>query len=304
MTTTVQTRHSTKPSGKFSPIGMLATFFGGVVGGIVVGLIFYAINRTLHFGIPLVFPALSGMLAGFVTWQLGSSIGRCRNPMLAIFVALVAGSMAWGTEHITDYLRFRADASSSILQEYPQAPKENINLVIDEWLQENTGQRGFTGFMLLKSMSSSMEITPFYQAVVLPGVSLNGWGLIIYWFVELVITASAAAIVNRNYAKAPYCDSCNAWRKYKTPIVGTDVNLEETIEQLQQRNISTALDLMEKDSEGNITHLEIEFCPKCYDSKIAKLVVVKDTGPKSWVEETVWSDKLEPRYIQQILESA
>ena len=32
--------------------------------------------------------------------------------------------------------------------------------------------------------------------------------------------------------------------------------------------------------------------------------VVKDTGPKTWTETTVWADKLEPHYIRQIVTSA
>lgn len=304
MTSIAQTENINKPSGKFSPFGMLATLFGGAFVGIIVGLVFYGLNMVLPFGIPLVFPAIAGGLTGYATLRLGSSIGRCRNPLLAVCVAMLAGAMAWGTEHTTDYLRFHAEAYNSILKEYPQAPAEKINLVIDEWLKEKTGQSGFVGFMLLKANSNSVEITHITGGSALSAMTLSGFGLMAYWFVELMITAGVAGVVNRDYAKAPYCDNCNAWRKYRTPVIGTDANLEETIEQFQQRNIAGALESLGKNSEGNITRLETEFCPVCYDSKMAQLVVVKDTGPKTWVEKTAWADKLEPRHIRQILESA
>lgn len=305
MTAVAQTEPLNKPSGKFSPLGMLVTLVGGSLAGIAVGLLFYGVNWALPFSIPLVFPAIAGGLVGWAARRLGSRIGRCRNPFLAVCVAILVSTVAWGTGHVADYLDFRARTYNDILKEYPQAPAEKINFVIDAWLQEQTGQNGFIGFMLLKANSSAMEITHVTGGgAAIPALTLSGIGLMLYWLVELVITAGVAGYINYDYAKTPYCEQCHTWRKYKTPAVGTSVHLAETVEQLQQRNIPAALALLNKNPEGPITRLEVEFCPTCYDSQVAKLVVIRDTGPKTWVETTVWADKLAPQHIRHIIEAA
>lgn len=304
MTATPRPWRRNKFNGKFSPAGMLVTLLGGIAAGILVGLGFYGLGMVLPFSIPLVFPAIAGGLAGAATLRLGSGIGQCRSPMLAILVALVAGVVTWGTEHVTDYVVFWTQASTGLLQEYPQAPAEAINLAIDAWLVEQTGQGGFVGFMLLKASTNAVSFTHLMGSGAAVSTSpLSGWGLIVYWFVELLIIAGVAIAINSKYATEPYCDNCHTWRKYKTPIIGSDLNLAEAIEYLQQRNITAALRALgNDDSAGNIVRLEAEFCPKCYDSPVAKLVLIQDTGPKTWLEKTVWADKLEPRHIRQILE--
>jgi hypothetical protein len=283
---------------------MLITFVGGVVVAVAAGSVFYGLDLILPVSIPLLYPALAGGLVGLATLRLGSTIGRCRNPRLAVLVAVLAGSAAWGTGHVAGYLQFRSEAYSSLLGQHPQAQPAQIDRVIDLWLADQTGQSGFIGYMLLKAASTSIEIQHVVSGAALPPMSLSGAGLIGYWLVELAVTAGVAGYFNRNYSKAPYCDKCHAWRRYRTLVIGTSANLDDTVGQLRQHNISAALFSLRQRPEGNIVRLEVEYCPTCYDSRLAKLVVVEDTGPKTWLEKTVWADKLEPRDIQQMIASA
>lgn len=294
-----------KPSGKFSLPGMGVTLLGSVSAAILTGLVFYGLSLILSFSLPLVFPAIMGGLAGYAALRLGSTIGRCRNPMLAVSVAVLAGTVAWGTAHVVDYFQFRREAYQEIVREAPLASPNQINGAIDNWLKEQTGLGGFLGFMLIKATSNTLEITHVTAGgAALPPLTLNGFGLMFYWLFELMVAAGVAGAINWNYAKAPYCEKCNVQRKYKTPIAGTDANLEETISHLQQRTIVAALASLEKNPEGNVARLEVEFCPVCFDSDLCKLVVVKDTGPRTWLEKTVWADKLESDHIRKIIESA
>jgi len=294
-----------RPSGKFSLPGMLLTLLVGILTAIVTGLIFYALSSVLPFSIPMLFPAIMGGIVGFVVMRMGSRIGRCRNWVLAVTVAAIAGAVAVGTGHVADYWRFRTETAESIVAELPWVEPEFVDDMIDTWLLENeTGQPGIVGFILLKSAHSSREITGYQYGAPVFDFGLSGTGLMIYWLVEALVSAGIAGLINRSYARAPYCDKCNAWREYQTALIGAMPGAAEAIQHLKNRDIAAAVAALTKHKEGDVARFEMEFCPVCYDSALARLVIVEDTGAQTWLEKTVWSDKLEPQHIAQILELA
>lgn len=298
---TVPTNRVARPSGKFSPSGMLLTLLGGAGAALLTGLVFYGIDLILPVSIPLVFPLIMGLVVGYVTARLGSGVGRCRSPFLAISVAVVCGAFAWGSGHLADYVRFRILVFNNVRDQVPHASVEQINRFIDERLVEEVGQGGFAGFMLFKARANTMEFTQLVAGAPLGPVTLNGPELMAYWLFQLVIIAAVAGVTNKNYPTRAYCDTCNAWRMYRTLIFRTETGLEETLEHLRMRNIGAAMADLRKSSEGHIVRLGIEYCPVCYNSHAAKLVLLQDTGPRSWIEKTVWKDTLEPGHVRQIV---
>lgn len=293
-----------RPSGKFSLPGMLLTLLVGLLTAIVTGLILYALSSVLPFGIPMLFPAIMGGIVGFVVMRMGSRIGRCRNWVLAVTVAAIAGAVAVGTGHVADYWRFRTETAESIVAELPWAEPEFANYIIDTWLEEETGQPGIVGFILLKSVHSGGEITSFRYGAPVFSFGLSGTGLMIFWLAEVLVSAGIAGLINRSYARVPYCGKCNVWRQHQTALIGTVPGVAEVIQHLENRDIAAAKAALTQYKEGDVARLEIEFCPVCHDSALTRLVVAEDTGPRTWLEKTVWSDKLEPQHIEQILQLA
>ncbi len=293
-----------RPSGKFSLPGMLLTLLVGLMTAIATGLIFYALSSVLPFSVPMLFPAIMGGIVGFVAMRMGSTIGRCRNWVLAVTVAAIAGAVAVGTGHVADYWRFRIETAKTIVADLPWAEPDSVDYVIDTWLEEETGHPGIVGFILLKSAHSSGEITSYRYGAPVFSFGLSGTGLMSYWLVEVLVSSGIAGLINRSYARVPYCDKCNAWRQYQTALVGTMPGVAEAIQHLKNRDIPAAMAALTKHKEGDVARFEIEFCPVCYDSALTRLVVVEDTGARTWLEKTVWSDKLEPQHSEQILELA
>ncbi|CAG0927422.1 hypothetical protein TFLX_00458 [Thermoflexales bacterium] len=294
-----------KPSGKFSLPGMVVALAGGIAVVVSFGAIFSLITSAISFSIPLVVPAMLGAVVGYATMKLGTSFGRCRNPKLAVSVAIIAGVVAWGTQYVIDYGRFRSVAFATIVHELPQATSQQVDHFVDQWLQEETGQSGLVGFMFLKADSESIEITSHQYGVPLAGFRLSGFSLVIYWLIELLMIVGLAAYINRSYAKQPYCDQCETWRDYEVPMLGSPEHVDEAITAFQRRDIPTAIEALGTCEQGDFIRLEIEYCPRCFEDAYAKLVAVHDTGqPKHWTEQLLWSNRLDPNLTRQVLELA
>lgn len=288
-------------SGRFDPKGMLLTLLGGLVAGVVVGAALSLLKAALGFSIPIVVPLVAGAIVGGVTYALGYRFGRCRSPALAIGVALLAGTTTWVAEHVTDYLRFHERSAEQLARTEDPPPPEAIDPLIDAWLVAETGHDGVVGFMLLDAASTRSELgTTFSTGFTLPAFELRGTGLIVYWLIELLVTALTAAFFNRSYPKEGYCDACGAWREKQTPVVGTDRHVDDAIIALRAHDIAAAVAALGRDPEGAIARVQLERCPACNDSRGASLVVVRD-APGGWTNETVWADRLPPAKVVELV---
>ncbi len=290
------TANKHRSSNRFSLPGMLLMLVAGIGAAIVAGLIAYVVSEILRFGIPMMYPAFFGITAHLATMKIGSGVGRCRNRTVAISVAVIAAIVAWGSVHLIDYARFRWITHRDIISEHPQAVPQEIDLFIDYWLHEETGQSGFAGFMLLKVSSESIELTPMQSGAAIGSFQLTGLMLVAYWFAEVLVAASLAGYMSRSYSSQPYCDECNNWRKFKTPWIGSVEQVDQAVEAFQRRRIIEALKCLGTHSEGDFARLEIEFCPVCYADSCASLTVVQDVE-----ENTVWADNVDAAFVQELL---
>lgn len=294
-----------RPSGRFSFSGMALTLLGGLLVAVAAGLVAFVIRTAISFSIPMVLPAVAGGVVGYFTMRLASGIGRCRNPALAIGTAAVVGAVAWGSSHVYDYLYFQWTAFNEVKSSVPHADIVTFERAVDEYLASETGVGGFVGYMLLKAEGSSVEFGYIGQSGnAISGTGITGFGLILYWLFEVMMSAGLAVIINKDFAREPYCEQCRTWRKYKVPLTGMDSGIEAVVDNLNRGDVAAAREGLVRATEGNIVRLEIEYCPKCHDSKTAQLVVVKDTGPRTWVETTLWAGKLTPDQVTIVVEGA
>ena len=282
---------------------MVFTLVIGSASGIICGLIVYLFSKYLRFSIPFLVPGVLGITVGIITQSLGQKIGKSRNPFLSIAVAAFCAFIAWSTIHVADYLQFRGQVYSDILRELPWLSSGEVNFIFNSWLNEETGKNGLIGFLLLKASSSNVEISYLFSGATTPPLfNLTGIGLILYWMIDLGIIMTIAIMTNVEYARKPFCEQCGAWRKISFPAFGDDSYIDEVINHLSRADILTALNLLTKNQDGNLAKLVVEYCPVCYQSDYAKLIVFEDTGPKTWEEHTVWEGNLPPNEIKSILE--
>ena len=282
---------------------MFVTLILGGASAILSGLIIYLVSRYLKFSIPFLVPGVMGIAVGMTTQSLGQKIGKSRNPYLSIAIAAICAIIAWSTIHVADYLQFRGQVYSDILREFPLLNSGEVNFIFNSWLNAETGKNGLAGFLLLKASSSNVEISYLFSGATTPPlINLTGTGLILYWMVDLSIIMAIAIATNLEYAKKPYCEKCGAWRKIGFPAFGDDSNIDEVVNQLSRGDILPALNLLTKTRDGNLAKLVVEHCPVCYQSDYARLIVIEDTGPKTWMEHTVWERNLQPNEIGSILE--
>jgi hypothetical protein len=178
-----------------------------------------------------------------------------------------------------------------------------VKQVFNYWLIDETGNGGILGFLLLKAYSSNVEFSYIFSGATTPSLfNITGIGLILYWLVELGIIVLMAVVMNRDYARKPYCEKCGVRRKISFPVFGDDSNIDDVVAQIEAGDIVSALDSFTEKEDGNMVKFVVEHCPNCFDSLSAELIVVKDVGPKSWIDQTAWNGKLQPDDIKTILE--
>jgi hypothetical protein len=292
-----------KPSGRFSIVGMLGTFIIGSIVAIIAGLISYGFSYYLDFSIPLLFPGLIGASVGVVTMTNGEKIGKSRNPFLSILIAVLCAIIAWSTIHVADFVVFRNHVYADILTELPHLYPGEVKQVFNYWLIDETGNRGIVGFLLLKAYSSNVAISYMFSGATTPPLfNITGIGLIIYWLVELGIILFMAVVMNKDYAGKPYCEKCGVRRKISFPVFGDDSNIDDVVARIEAGDVVSALDLLTEKEDGNLVRFVVEHCPDCFDSLYAELIVVKDVGPKTWIDQTAWNGILHPDDIKTILE--
>ncbi len=289
-----------RASGRFSLPGMIAVVLIGLVAGLGLGAIVCAVQRLLPFSIPIILPGIIGGLAGVVVWRLGVSIGRCRNPALAIVVAIIVGVFAWESSHLVDYAWFRWDAQAALALQAPESTAAARDRAIDSYLKDETGLTGFGGYLVAKIQNSEVAFYHFFSGSAVPSGTASGPMLLFWWMLDAILAGTLAVVINKDYASDLYCDACNEWGKARTPVVGTDARLDDVIDSLRMGQAQAACDALERSEEGHITRLQVEYCPRCYQSNPTHLVVVHDTGPRTWEEVTVWTGDLPPQAMTHI----
>jgi hypothetical protein len=243
--------------------------------------------------------------------QIGIFLTFLGASILAIFIGLV---LYWTGAILGFHIPFIFPALTIILISIPIVSMgknlghcRNLPLAISipvfasilVWVTEH-----FAGSLLFHSDNSIPLTIIKFGGMVLPitFTSNNFWATA-YWIIELVMLVWLTARINTDYPLQPYCEKCNAWHKFKTPVAGTDAKLEQAQNAVKANDMLALIEFLSDDQGDNVTHFDLEYCPKCYGNS-ARLVIAKNAGNGSWEEKIVWEETLEPKYAQELIQHA
>lgn len=89
-----------KPSGAIPISSLLTLLIGAIFGGVILGVIFFGISQVIY--LILLFPILMGLAAGFIV-AATVDLGKIRNPLIAMFFAILLAGVTYGTLRYAEY---------------------------------------------------------------------------------------------------------------------------------------------------------------------------------------------------------
>lgn len=211
-----------KPSNIVPFTGLLILIVAAIIGGAAVGILVSFVERLVY--LIILFPILMGLAGGFILAN-AIRLGKVRNPLVGAIFGVVIGILIYGSYHFAGYLNFREEVKTMILEDAGITaadilPEDWVYLdeFIDTFLEEEYGQPGFLGYMMLAA-EEGVSISPMTSSND-KGINLGQTGTWIYWVVELLIIVGIALVGGRNAALNPYCENCDQWME-KEKLIGT-----------------------------------------------------------------------------------
>jgi hypothetical protein len=192
-----------KPSNKVTSAGFQWMLLSSIIGGGAIGGVTHFVSLVAY--LVILFPLCMGFAGGFVM-SVAVKQGKVRNPAIAALFGAFAGVVLYGTTHGAAYLQFKQEATQQITQELGQVTNVPTAELIDAFLQEKTGDKGFTGY-LKYSAQQGVSIGRIGRQ----GNNLGETGTWIYWLIEFLIIDIIIAAMAYAAAKSPFCESCNQW---------------------------------------------------------------------------------------------
>lgn len=203
------------PSYKVSASGLGRLALTALVGGAVIGAAVGLLSRWIY--LVLVFPVLMGIGARILI-AAAVKDGKVRNPILAALFAVLMAVTLYGTLHYVRYLLFLGDArvvlAKTLQQQYLSVNEIGMRKLLEEWLVNETGVRGFPGYLALTA-KQGLRMGGFLSSgsyAVSSGKSLfSGVWVWLYWLAELTGIAALAVWAAVPPAREPFCEHCQRW---------------------------------------------------------------------------------------------
>lgn len=208
-----------KPSNKVPSSGFTWLILSSILGGLAIGGITFVVSRLIY--LVILFPALMGG-AGAKVSEIAIKRGKVRNPFIASIFAALTGIVLYGTFHGAEYFWFKQEASQAISQELGDVEDGEIQQIIEEYLQEETGATGFWGYMKLSAKGGVSIGRAGRDRFTLTGTMT--W---IYWLIEFGIIEGVIIATAVSHAKQPFCESSDRWYGDSKPIGNVKNSLSE-----------------------------------------------------------------------------
>ena len=177
-----------------------------LIGGIIIGGLFAFVSLGLY--LIILFPVIMGLAGGLLLFQ-GIRWGKIRNPLVAILSGVFMAVVIYGAFHYGGYIDFQTEAKDYFVTEMGEKPADVLNAMVNGFLIRETGQSEFFGYMAWQA-KEGVTISRVVSSKD-SGINLGPTFSWIYWLVELVIIAWAAASRARDAARQPFCEQCDQW---------------------------------------------------------------------------------------------
>lgn len=248
-----------QPSNKVTSTGLKWLLLSSVIGGLAIGGLTHPISLSVAYLI-VVFPLGMGFAGGRVM-VAAIRQGKVRNPPIATLFGVLTGLILYGSLHGAGYWQFKQSASEQITKELEAASGNQSNNIIDTFLQEKTGSKGFVGY-LKHNAQQGVSIGRLEST----GTNLGETGTWIYWLIELAIIDITIAVLAYSTAKNPFCENGDQWYKHPEHIGIVNLQCSENfLNLLQNDRFGEAGKLLDPLQGIHPANLEVylQRCPCC-----------------------------------------
>ena len=238
--------------------GLKWLLLSSVIGGLAIGGLTHLISLLVY--LILVFPLGMGFAGGKVM-VAAIRKGKVRNPAIATLFGILTGLLMYGSLHGAGYWQFKQLASEQITKELEGVSDNQSNNIIDTFLQEKTGSKGFVGY-LKHNAQQGVSIGRLEST----GTNLGETGTWIYWLIELAIVDITIAAIAYSTAKNPFCENGDQWYKHPEHIGIVNPQCSENfLNLLQNDRFGEAGKLLDPLQGVHPANLEVylQRCPCC-----------------------------------------
>jgi hypothetical protein len=191
---------------------------GSILFGILVGVLAYFISNFLY--LFFVFPAAIGILAVKFYKKLVLKSKMNHRALILVFSIVAGISVAWAF-YATPYVLLRREISEVYQTRY-ELDAPTASRLFDAILVEETGSRGFIGYMKFQAREGS-EFDQYVMFNAIPielfSFRIASVGAWLYWIVESVLFTLPLAFTGYKFREREYCKGANDWYEaYKTEI--------------------------------------------------------------------------------------
>jgi hypothetical protein len=249
-----------QPSNKVTSTGLKWLLLSSVIGGLAIGGLTHLISLLVY--LIVVFPLGMGFAGGTVM-VAAIHQGKVRNPAIATLFGVITGLLLYGSLHGAGYWQFKQSASEQITKELEGVSDNQSNNIIDTFLQEKTGSKGFLGY-LKHNAQQGVSIGRLEST----GTNLGETGTWIYWLIELAIIDITIAAIAYSTAKNPFCENGDQWYKHPEHIGIVNPQCSENfLNLLQHDRFGEAGKLLDPLQGIHPANLEVylQRCP-CFDT--------------------------------------
>ncbi|MBI5927936.1 MAG: hypothetical protein HY862_01395 [Chloroflexi bacterium] len=190
----------TRPHDAAIPVVFLAS----IIGGVAVGSLLWVSWR--YYYIPFLSPAFAAMLAAMLLRRV-IDFTRLSHLLIVTTCAVLMGLVLYGTLWVEKYVyamsQYRAELRTVAEEENIGLELDNktANKVINAFFEDETGQRGFIGYVLVEA-KDGMTITPQRATVGSRQETNIGQPLtILYWIIEILIILRMILVMARTTSK-------------------------------------------------------------------------------------------------------
>ena len=247
-----------QPSNKVTSTGIKWLLLSSVIGGLAIGGLTHLISLLVY--LIVVFPLGMGFAGGRVM-VAAIRQGKVRNPAIATLFGILTGLLLYGSLHGAGYWQFKQSASEQITKELEGVSDYQSNNIIDTFLEEKTGSKGFLGY-LKHNAQQGVSIGRLEST----GTNLGETGTWIYWLIELAIIDITIAAIAYSTAKNPFCENGDQWYKHPEHIGIVNLQCSENfLNLLQNERFGEAgklLDPLQGIHPGNL-EVYLQRCPCC-----------------------------------------
>ncbi len=196
------------PSNAVPLRGWLFLLLAVVVGGAAIGGLTFLVDKLVY--LVCLFPIIMGFAGGFLISQ-ACRLGKVRNPWVALAAGILMGVVIYGAYTFFTYLGFREQVYTELVNQYGDVSRADVEEYIDISLEEMYGQPGMVGYLSMMAEEGVQIGRVGSSSSSSSQINLQNEGAWIYWGLELLVIVVVSAILGRQQATQPFCESCDEW---------------------------------------------------------------------------------------------